>query len=398
MQILLTRRPIFDADDRVIAYALRYRDAGSLEVPDDRVVLDAFLGHGIDDLAGGRRVLLPVSHDLVRRDALPPLDHARVTLRMDAPASTDAPLVEACERLAAQGASFALDGVPGDHRDGAGAALLRMASMVSIDVLVTPIVAVLDAIEAAPPRARLLAHSIPGRPAREGCARLGFTLFEGTDAARVETVAGRDVPIDHLRTFRLLRDLRDPTVTDTEIEERFRTDLALTYKLLRIANSAAISRGGIHSVAHAVRLLGREALGRWLSLLLLSSVAEHGPGQRELAQTALVRGRTCELLATASGVPRAAGSLFVVGALSLLDALLGIPMEALVARMELAEDARRALLGREDYFGAVLALVEAHERGDWETVGALGAELGVEPRVVAGAWRAALGWADEQMA
>ena len=34
-------------------------------------------------------------------------------------------------------------------------------------------------------------------------------------------------------------------------------------------------------------------------------------------------------------------------------------------------DPRGALLGREDFFGAVLALVEAYERGAWEAAGQL---------------------------
>src|SRR5581483_4920302 len=91
----------------------------------------------------------------------------------------------------------------------------------------------------------------------------------------------------------------------------------------------------------------------------------------ELMQLALIRARMCERLAELTGVPRARGSLFLVGMLSLLDQLLETPMHVLADTMELAPDVRTALLDRGDFYGAVLGLVEGYEQGWWDQVDAL---------------------------
>ena len=109
----------------------------------------------------------------------------------------------------------------------------------------------------------------------------------------------------------------------------------------------------------------------------------------------LVRARLCELLAEASGIPRARGPLFLVGMLSTFDQLLESPIESLADSMELAPDVREALLHRGDFFGAVLGLVEAYEQGSWSRVDLLAAEVGVVPEALSPLYVEALNWAAE---
>jgi EAL and modified HD-GYP domain-containing signal transduction protein len=93
---------------------------------------------------------------------------------------------------------------------------------------------------------------------------------------------------------------------------------------------------------------------------------------------------------------RARGSLFLVGMLSVLDQLLETPMEILADSMELAPDVRAALLRREDFYGAVLGLVESYEQGWWDQVDALAAAVGVGPVTLAPMYLEALAWATAQ--
>jgi c-di-GMP-related signal transduction protein len=73
-------------------------------------------------------------------------------------------------------------------------------------------------------------------------------------------------------------------------------------------------------------------------------------------------------------------------------------MEVLAESMELASDVRGALLHRDDFFGAVLALVEAYERGAWDDVDALAAAIGVATVQLAPTYLDALAWANDQRA
>ena len=102
--------------------------------------------------------------------------------------------------------------------------------------------------------------------------------------------------------------MREPQTTDNEIEEVLKHDVALSYKLLRMVNSASVGGRNIWSIGHALRMLGRDPVARWLSMLLVTDT-HGGDGVRsELIHLALFRARMCELLAEAASVPRANGS------------------------------------------------------------------------------------------
>src|SRR5690606_26655968 len=187
-------------------------------------------------------------------------------------------------------------------------------------------------------------------------------------------ISQRELAVEHLRAFRLLKDLRNPDVEDAQIVEAFHRDPGLTYRFLRMVNSAAVGGQDITSISFAIRLMGREALSRWLSLLLLAPFS-HGGLSAEIAAAAVVRARHCELLAEQVGRPWAADTLFTLGLFSRLDLLLGTSIEHIVEQVSFADDLRQALLSRGGPDGEILALVEAYEAGRWDEMEARAASL-----------------------
>jgi c-di-GMP-related signal transduction protein len=145
-----------------------------------------------------------------------------------------------------------------------------------------------------------------------------------------------------------------------ELEGILRRDAALSYKLLRYINSVGFGLGvEIQSLRHAVTMLGYSPLYRWLSLLLATaSTSGYTP---VLMQAAVVRGRFAELLGQDFLPKNEAENLFVAGMFSLLDRLLGIPMEEVLENIQLSDAVSQALLSREGMYGPFLALAEACE-------------------------------------
>jgi EAL and modified HD-GYP domain-containing signal transduction protein len=201
-----------------------------------------------------------------------------------------------------------------------------------------------------------------------------------------------------MATFQLLKMVREPKTSDNEIEEVLKHDVALSYKLLRMVNSAAVGGRNIWSIGHALRILGRDPIARWLGMLLVTDTKNVDAARAELIHLALFRARMCELLAEAASVPRAKGPLFLVGMFSVLDRLLETPMDTLVETMEFAPDVKLALLSRGDFYGAALSLVEAYERGEWDKVDALADSLGLGTIALPPMYLTALSWATEQRA
>lgn len=399
MQILVARQPIFDRKEGLYGYdlILRRPDGSSIggDVPAERLIVDTFLGIGIDQVAAGHRAFVTVDRDVLLGGAVRLLPADRVVLQIDGKLA-DAEVMAACAELVASGYSFAIDS---PAPEGLSDEALNLAHIVKVDISTTPPELLPDLAKWLQNRkAKLLAVAVRHRAERDACRQLGFEFFEGHNSAAPETLVRRDLPIEHLATFQLLKMVRETKTTDSEIEEVLKHDVALSYKLLRMVNSAAVGGRNIWSIGHALRLLGRDPIARWLSMLLVTDTKNSDATRTELIHLALFRARMCELLAEGAGVPKARGPLFLVGMFSVLDQLLETPMDKLVDSMEFAPDVRVALLSRGDFYGATLSLVEAYERGEWDKVDALADSLGVGTISLPPMYLAALSWATEQSA
>ncbi len=390
MSLLLSRQPIFDRHERIVAYALLHAGGNGGDEATDQLLVDTALGGGVEQLTDGRTAHLKVSPALLSSPTIRLLDPRRLALELRTDAVADDNVRLACRELSDSGYDVVLDRFQFSEQS---ASLLPHVRMIKVDLSDHgPASLTRLAAQVRPFGVRLLAEHAENRAVRDACLRLGFELFQGYRFTQPEMLARQDLPIQHVQTFKLLKELRDPLVHESVVEESFRRDVALSYKLLQMVNSAALGGRGIWSIGHAVRLMGREVLYRWVTLLLLSSVSDSGV-QAELTYTSLLRGRLCELLAAPMGMRPAAGPLFLVGVFSLLDLIMGSPMQEIVARLEVDDEVADALLHREGFFGAVLALVEAYEGGRWDDVSDLGQQLGIAPKVLVEQYMVAVGWA-----
>jgi c-di-GMP-related signal transduction protein len=109
-----------------------------------------------------------------------------------------------------------------------------------------------------------------------------------------------------------------------ELEQINKTEASVLYRLLRYLNSPMFGmRNEIHSIRHPLAMLGERETRRWIRLVALVSAGLQSSS--DLVLSALVRARFCELLSMK--IPRTQSDLFLVGMVSMMDAILGIPME-----------------------------------------------------------------------
>ncbi|MBA3995767.1 MAG: histidine kinase [Candidatus Accumulibacter sp.] len=178
-----------------------------------------------------------------------------------------------------------------------------------------------------------------------------------------------------------------------EIEAALKLDVALSYKLLRYINSAGFGLScEIQSFRHAVTILGYEKLNKWLSLLL--ATASKDPMAPELMHTTLTRARFMELLAQGLVDKGEHDNLFITGAFSLLDALLGVDMEQVLEAMHLPEPICDALLGNGGLYAPFLDLAQACEGRDGGAIAEQAGMLGLSAEQLNRAHMQALAFAD----
>ena len=237
---------------------------------------------------------------------------------------------------------------------------------------------------------RMVARKVETWQDFDACAALGLDSFVGKLHLMPRPNPNNKGLNSAQTTILQLMEMIRKNADVQQLETVVKRDAALAYKLLRYINSAGFGlRTEVQSLKHAVTILGYSPLYRWLSLLLATASTGSSP---VLLETAIVRGRFAELLGQPFMSKTEAENLFVAGMFSLLDRLLGIPMEEVLSSIQLPEAVTEALISRSGVYGPYLALAEACELNSM-LVGSLAESLRIKPIDVNKAHLSALVWA-----
>jgi c-di-GMP phosphodiesterase len=407
--IFVARQPIFDARRNVVAYELLYRSNGDVDAAGDfdastmssAVLVNGVVGMGLASLTDGQRAFINLSEEMLLEGAAELLDSSSVVIEVLETVRPTPEVIAACRKLADLGYSLALDDFVYDD---AYLPLLEVADIVKVDVLESG-----DDLDSTAARLHdfdvtLLAEKVENAEVHARCVDLGFELFQGFHYFRPETVSKKDIASQSVSIIRLMNLLQDANATDARIEEAFKSDPSLTYKLLRIVNSASVGGRGVQSIAHGLRLLGRDPLYRWLCLLLMAAGSGGGEMRIELIKDALLRARMAEAVGDLirrsrdrANVP-SAGSMFLIGLFSRIDHLLGVSVEDILADLDVAPAVREALVERTGVAGTILGAVEAYSEADWDGAEREVARMGGDKLALPELYLDAVSWAGASMA
>lgn len=226
---------------------------------------------------------------------------------------------------------------------------------------------------------RLVASHVD-RPERMHWAEIrGCALVSSDFLTTPSQPPGRPADLSHLKLLRLLA-LVAQDADSRLIEEIFKEDAKLSYDLLRLVNSVAVSPPTpIHSYHQAIAVLGRRQLQRWLQLLIYATHEHRNGSAKPLMHLAAMRGRLLELLAPTLPDIRRSSTLgdeaFMVGSFSLLEFVLNLPMAKILSALPLPPDLADALASRSGLLGEALAAVESGP----DAAGAILRRLAVPP-------------------
>ncbi len=371
--VMVARQPIFDRQRRVHGYELLYRgDPHGGDQLNEAVIADgdeatahvvtaALMDIGLDRIVQRDPAYINVTRDFIVSRAALALPPERVVLEILEDVKVDATLIDAARELALMGYRLALDDfvlAP------CWEPLLEIASVVKLDVLALGPDEVARHVAALSPYGvRLLAEKVESLSDFDALHAAGCDYFQGYFFARPNLVSGSRPPGNRLATLRLLSRLQDPAISIEQITDLVSQDPALSYRLMRFINSAAVSLPRrVTSIHRAVVLIGLEAVKRWVSLAALSRVEDK---HAELLQLTLTRARMMELVCALD--PRNDPSAgFTVGLFSTLDAFMDQPLARVLAQLPLAQEVTSALLRGEGSYGRALLTVLAYERGQWD--------------------------------
>lgn len=396
-QVCVARQPILDTENRVYGYELLYRAAfadtswagGPGDQASARVINDALLSLGLETLTSGKFAFLNVSHQVLLRDVvtvLPP-EGIVVELLEDIPVSPE--VEHACRTLQSRGYEIALDDfIPGCSAE----ALLPYATYVKIDVLQTPP----DALEPLASRLlsrglRLLAEKVETAESLRLATQAGCTLFQGYYFCKPTTYALGTMEPRKLAYLRLLVALNRPNVTVGALEEIIKQDASFSYRVLRSANSAAFGlRQTVRSIHEALILIGQDRIRKWASIWAMAGMSDGVTP--EIVNLTILRARCCEILGQSRAHSSDGSDHFLLGLCSLLDVILGKPMDVAIEDLPLSSETRTALLGGDNPERHILDAVTAYERGAFDAAAQAARRGGVEVDKLPDAYASALKW------
>ena len=391
----LARQPILNRARELFAYELLFRnglqnscDGLDLELASTSVMDTSFL-IGFEKITAGHRMFINCPREFLLRDYISLFPPASVVVEILENIKPDKEVIEACKRLKQAGYAIALD----DFVDSPDwAPLVALADILKVDFRLTgPTEQTAIVSRYAEKNIRMLAEKVETQEEYAAAMQMGYSLFQGYFFCRPELMQHRKLPSFKLAYLELLRAATAPEFDIQELALKIKHEASLTFRLLRYLNSAAFGlRSEIRSVAHALSLLGERELRKWIAVVSVGVLADGKPD--ELMTVPLIRGRFCELLAPLAGMPAHANDLFLMGLLSVMDAILDQPLDSILAELPVRSEIKEALQARTGLYWQLLELATAHERADWEKVSVLVSETRMKEEQVSALYVSAVDW------
>jgi len=392
----VARQPILTADEKVFGYELLFRDGvedffrHSDAEAASRSTLNTAMLLGLDVLCDGKRAFINCTREVLLKEYITLLPSGQTVVEILETVPVDDLVVAACRRLKEAAYTIALDdfGVD-DPRE----SLTDLADIIKVDLRATsPADAATMVKRYGPWRCRMLAEKVETRAEFLTAKKAGFLYFQGYFFRRPETLTTHEIPANRINYLRMLKAVSRPELDEREIENLVKSEAALCYRLLRYLNSAAFGFANeIHSVRHALAILGEREVRRWIRLVATLGAGQNKPS--ELVLSALVRARFCELLSPK--IAHGDSDLFLMGLLSMMDVILEIPMSQVLDNVPIDQETKSMLLGGASRLRPFYQLMLAQESGEWKTASDLTSQLHLNESDVAECYWQAMQWARE---
>lgn len=371
MDILLGRQSILDREQKLVAYELLFRSIDSSPISCDTeatasVIANTLSMMSIDNILGNKKGFINIGIDILRQgllDIIPPGKFVIEILETQLPSPELLKLIQTFKR---KNYIFALDDfIINEEQIEYWKPILQEVHIVKVDVIDTN----LEDLEKktkllSPFKVALLAEKVETREMFDICFNLGYSYFQGFFFTKPEVLKGQDLSPSVRGIFDIIKKIQqDADISDVEQTIKLYPELIIA--LLKIVNSASVSPiQEITSIKQAIALLGNKSLIQWLLLLLYSQRASqnHPLNSNPLFIAAAQRGKMMETLLSSVSIKKPAKSqldeAFLIGLLSLGDALLGIPLEQVIVELHLSNTISKTLLNGEGQMGEILSLIK----------------------------------------
>jgi len=359
-EILIGRQAIFNASGNLFAYEVRSNREHNGQATSSALMLKTFIETGFDKVAGPHKAMISVEPQFLIDMAPLPFEAQKVLLTLPVDTELTDALNGCLENCLAQGFSVGIENYNFEEK---WQSLLNKIDFVKIDINASKENLSEKLTSLKQFSIKTIAENISTDEQEADCKAMAFDFFQGENFSQPTLLVTRTLSENEIIILQLLASLNDPDVTIDSLDNLIQQDPALSYKMLRYINSAAIGlRQKIDSIKQAVVLLGLKRVKAWATVLAMAGMKTEN---KDLLVNAVVRAFMCQALVSHSGNANP-DSAFTVGTLSILDVMMRTPMANILEQLPLSDEISAALLKHEGELGKALACAIAYEKLDWD--------------------------------
>ncbi len=366
---IIGRQQILDRKQNVYAYELLFRGSDfdlknkdQATLATNQIITDAVLEVGLNTLVGTSKAFINFTTQNILEKTPLHLPKDRIVIEVLENVTIDSRIISNLKEMSKQGYLIALDDFVFTDE---WKPLVEFADIIKLDVLEMGEQKTREVIARLKPyKLKLLAEKVETHEEYQYLMELGCDYFQGFFFSKPNIVSGKRLGVNQLAAIKLLTTVNNPKVEFEELTKTIQEDVGLSYKLLHYINSAFFSiPNKIQSINQAIAYLGLKELKRWINILMLSSLSNK---PEIVLETALIRGKMCELLSSQIG--EKAENFFLIGILSSLDGILDMALEDALTQLPLSNDIISAILKRDGLGGEALNCVMGYESWSVEEI------------------------------
>lgn len=402
MVLQAARQPILDREQKLYAYELLFREGDNNffgesdgNIATSKLVSASQFEHTLPDLVAGKpaHINFNLESILKRYPTMIPADQVVIeVVDIEKPGKR---LLEECKALKAAGYKVLLDNYV--HQQ-VWQHFFPFIEMIKLDLQTSSVedVRTMVRIKEKFNHIKLIGSKIETQEEFQLVKDAGFDYFQGYFFAELQPIVKKSVEVNDYSLAELLFEISNEDLDLKKIINTFQADVNLTYKLLRYSNSALFKRQvEISSIKQAIISLGKEELTKFVTILFAAQSS--GGKSTELLAMSLLRAKFSEELAIIRAGEQDSAVAFLTGLFSLIDVMLDEPMQKIIEKLKLTTDVSGALLLKQGELAQFIAITMSYEKGDWSELEALSESLSLKLEDIAGCYRRAINWSDEQI-
>jgi len=385
-EFFIGRQPILNRDGEIFAYEILFREPGATEAritsnsaATARVLINTIQNIGLDSILNGKKGFINADDELIMDGVIDILPKESFVIEiLETTKVTDA-LINRVIKYKNEGYSFALDDLVFDDKYyQAFHKLFSVVDYIKVDYLFC------DKTKLGKNMQRfkkldvqLLVEKVETVEDYELCKRIGFDLFQGYYFSKPVIISEKSIDPSRAAVVQLINMMNNDDDC-SKLEQVVKNYPELYINLLKFMNSSAFfMREDITSVKHAINMMGRGNFSKWLYLILYAG-PEGDDFDNPLLGMAQVRAKIMEGLSLKFSKDSAkADKAYLVGLISLMDAVFKRDIKDIVNEFNISRDIKASVVTKKGELGDMLQAVIYYETDDIENLMVKFDELGI---------------------